>query len=156
MPLRSSDRPTGHLEGQPPTPAAPPTSGPAADGSSAASAERDPRCVKDAFDRGDLTVVPNAVAACVNRQFFGDRVAVATLARALGTRTGEGTLVKCRGGVPDITLIDAGNRAVVVSFCAQLGVREARVGGLQTILTADPAAVEAWLRERGVDVTQVR
>jgi hypothetical protein len=105
---------------------------------------------------GGVETVRDAVAACVNGQLVDDGAAVAVLKRAIGTRTGEGTPVKCRGGIPSIALLDDRGEAVVLSFCAQQGLREIRIGGLQSILTADPAGVEAWLRERGVDVSQVR
>ena len=90
----------------------------------------------------------------MDRQYFGDPAAAAVLARAVGTRTGEGTTIKCRGGVPNIAMIDAAGNAVVLTFCAQLGVREARMAGVRAILTSDPPAVAAWLHERGFDVAE--
>ncbi len=151
-PVAASSPPLDNSQSQATHPAPPQAPSPVAP-----SAAWDPRCPKDVFDgSGGVDTVRDAVAACVNGQFVGDAAAVAVLKRAIGTRTGEGTPIKCRGGIPSIALIDARGRAAVLTFCAQLGVREARVGGLQAILTADPAGIEAWLRERGVDVAQMR
>ncbi len=139
----------------PDRPAAPPVAtsgGTAPTGVASASAAKDPRCPEDLFGGSvDLSVVRDAVAVCIDGHLIDDPVAVAALSRAFGTQQGRGSIVKCRGGIPSIVMIDAKGEYVRLSFCAQLGVREARIG-LITIMTADPAAAEAWLRERGVAI----
>lgn len=92
------------------------------------------------------------MAVCVEGRYFDDRVAVLALSRSIGTREVKPTPIKCRGGYPYIVMLDKAGRAGWLTFCMQLGAREPRLWGMRGIKTANPAAVEAWLREHGIEV----
>ena len=96
-------------------------------------------------------MIRDAVAACVEGRYFDEPASVSARSRAIGTREIEPSPIKCRGGYPDIVLLDARGHAGWLTFCMQLGAREARLF-IRGIQTADPAAVDAWLRDRGVEV----